>query len=181
MVLMLRGASFVAYLLSWLIVALGAGWSLLRRGVTGGVVVTIPAVVGTLLQGAGVWMTTFGLPDGPLRPSDVALGLALVLAPVGAGVFVWALRSAPVRDELATGGAYRWLRHPMYFAFLLLLVATGLLASAGYSRLIASVAAYVAGTEFRVANEESELAGKFQLEFPRYRARTRFLYLFGVR
>jgi protein-S-isoprenylcysteine O-methyltransferase Ste14 len=177
---MLRTVCFVAYLASWLAVMVAAAWNVFRGRASVAVRITVPVVVGTLLQGAGVWSTTLTVADGPLRPSTLELALALVLAPLGAALFVWALRSAPASHELATGGPYAWLRHPMYLAFLALLLATGLLASAGY-RLIVSVALYLAGTELRVATEEAELVERFGDHFSRYREATRSRYLPGVR
>jgi protein-S-isoprenylcysteine O-methyltransferase Ste14 len=96
---------------------------------------------------------------------------------------VWAIRSAP-RDagegQLVTEGAYAWLRHPIYLAFLAMLVATGFVVSAGI-RLILPVLLYLAGSELRIAAEEEELAEKFPDEYAQYRSSTRWRYLPGLR
>jgi protein-S-isoprenylcysteine O-methyltransferase Ste14 len=81
---------------------------------------------------------------------------------------------------LVTGGAYAWLRHPIYLAFLAMLIATGLLASASV-QMIAAVILYVTGSELRIAAEESELSEKFPAEYARYRLKTRWRYLPGLR
>ena len=79
-----------------------------------------------------------------------------------------------------TAGAYRQLRHPMYLAFLAMLLATGLLASAGL-KLIVATGLYIVGSEIRIASEEAELEQKFPKEYPRYRSKTRCRYLPGLR
>jgi len=83
-------------------------------------------------------------------------------------------------DQLITTGAYRWLRHPIYLAFLLLLLASGLLISAG-TNLILSTALYLFGSELRIALEESELTARFPTAYPQYCKQTRWRYLPGLR
>jgi len=142
---------------------------------------TVPVIVGILLQGTAVLATTLSMGNLPLRPQTFELAGTLALAPLAASLFVWALRSAPNNAEtLATGGAYAWLRHPMYLAFLAMLVATGLLASGGL-KLVAAVVLYLAGSELRIASEEAELAEKFPADYAQYRLRTRWRYLPGLR
>jgi protein-S-isoprenylcysteine O-methyltransferase Ste14 len=81
---------------------------------------------------------------------------------------------------LATGGAYAWLRHPTYLAFLAMLIATGLVTSAG-PKLVAAVILYLVGSELRIAYEETELAEKFPADYAQYRLRTRWRSLPGLR
>jgi protein-S-isoprenylcysteine O-methyltransferase Ste14 len=96
----------------------------------------------------------------------------LVLAPASAWLFVWAqVPASRSTGELVTDGAYAWVRHPMYLAFLGLLVATGFAVSARWS-LLAGVALYVVGSELRIAWEEAGLQ-----EYESYRQRTRWRYL----
>jgi protein-S-isoprenylcysteine O-methyltransferase Ste14 len=145
--------------------------------------ITVSAAAGTLLQVVSALPITLSLPEGPLHPRTPELAGGLILAPLGAILFVWSIRSTPLpprRDVLVTHGPYRWLRHPMYLAFFAMLVATGLLASASL-RLAAAVCLYLAGSELRIAGEESELAEKFPEEHHAYRLRTRWLYLPGLR
>ena len=79
-----------------------------------------------------------------------------------------------------THGVYAWMRHPIYLAFLAMLLATGLLASAGRGLLVA-VVMYLAGSELRIASEEEDLARTFRAEYEQYRLRTRWRYLPGLR
>ena len=79
-----------------------------------------------------------------------------------------------------THGVYARMRHPIYLAFLAMLLATGLLASAGQGLLIA-VALYLTGSELRIASEEEDLAREFAAEYEQYRLRTRWRYLPGLR
>ena len=121
--------------------------------------------------------------DAPLRPRTFELVGTLVLAPLAASLFVWALRSAPNNGDaetLATGGAYGWVRHPIYLAFLAMLVATGLVISIGF-KLVAAVALYLAGSELRIASEEAEMAENFPVAYAQYQKRTRWRYLPGLR
>lgn len=182
----LRVAAFVAYLAAWLVLAVAAAVSALPRfRRPGGVPArpTVQVVAGTLLQVASVPVVTMTMGSGPLRPQAFELAGALALAPLAAGLFVWALRSAPGDSggsALATGGAYAWLRHPIYLAFLAMLAATGLLASSGL-KLAGAAVLYIAGTELRIASEEAELARRFPAAYEQYRLRTRWRYLPGLR
>jgi protein-S-isoprenylcysteine O-methyltransferase Ste14 len=145
--------------------------------------ITAPVLIGTVLQILAAFAVTRQMASGPLHAGTLALAGALLLAPFGAGLFVWALRSVPRAADgktLVTGGAYRWLRHPIYLAFLAMLVATGFLIADGI-RLILPVLLYVAGSELRIASEEGALAKTFPQDYPRYRNRTRWRYFPGLR
>jgi len=182
----LRLAAFCAYLAAWVVFAVGTGLNALPRVRAAGAMprpsLNAAVVAGTLLQIASALIITFFLGDEPLRPSRFELALALAFAPMAAALFIWTIRSAPRVSgrALVTGGAYAWLRHPMYLAFLGMLVATGLLAS-NAPGLAAAVIAYVAGSELRIAAEESELAQRFDSDYAQYRLRTRWRYLPGLR
>src|SRR5437764_1201217 len=56
-----------------------------------------------------------------------------------------------------TRGVYAWIRHPLYLAFLAMLVSTGLLAPPGLGTVV-SIVTYLAGSELRIAAEEQELS-----------------------
>jgi protein-S-isoprenylcysteine O-methyltransferase Ste14 len=73
-----------------------------------------------------------------------------------------------------------WPRHPIYSSFLAMLVATGLLVSGGF-KLVVAVGLYLAGSEFRIASEEAEMAEKFPADYEQYRLRTPWRYLPGLR
>ena len=183
---MLKIATYWVYLAAWVIFAIAAVAGALartRRQVAATTAITAPVLIGTLLQVLATLAVTKSMGSGPLRPRTFELAGALVLAPLGAGLFVWALRSIPRdadQDTLVTGGAYSWLRNPIYLAFLAMLVATGLLISSGI-KLVLPVFLYLAGSELRIALEERELAKKFPEGYARYRSRTRWRYLPGFR
>jgi protein-S-isoprenylcysteine O-methyltransferase Ste14 len=182
----LKIAAYWVYLAAWLVFAVAAmagALQLVRRQATATTVITAPVLIGTLLQILAAFAVTRSMGSGPLRPRVFELVGALVLAPLGAALFVWALRSVPRDadgDTLVTEGAYSWLRNPMYLAFLAMLLATGFLISGGV-KLILPVLLYVAGSELRIASEESELAEKFPEGYAMYRSRTPWRYLPGLR
>jgi protein-S-isoprenylcysteine O-methyltransferase Ste14 len=168
---LLKFAAYCAYLAAWLVFALAAAAGALPRlrrqnqpALESGM--TPPVFLGTLLQVLGAFVLTGSMGSGPLRARPVELAGALLFAPAGAAVFVWALRSAPKNtgaDRLVTTGAYQWLRHPIYLAFLAMLLL------------------YIGGSELRIASEEAELAERFPEEFARFRRQTRWRYLPGLR
>ena len=179
-------AAYCGYLAAWLVFAVAAvigALPRLRRQASAPKVITAPALIGTLLQVLAAFAITRSMGSGPLRPRTFELAGALVLAPLGAALFVWALRSVPRdadADTLVTGGAYSWLRNPIYLAFLAMLIATGFLVAGGI-KLILPVFLYVAGSELRIASEEGELARKFPEGYALYKTRTRWRYLPGLR
>jgi protein-S-isoprenylcysteine O-methyltransferase Ste14 len=61
-----------------------------------------------------------------------------------------------------------------------MLLATGLLVSRSLGTVVA-VGLYLMGSELRIASEEVELTEKFQDAYARYRLRTRWRYLPGLR
>ena len=68
----------------------------------------------------------------------------------------------------------------MYLSFLAMLLATGLLASAGFKLVVATVL-YLLGSEMRIASEEAELEEKYPAAYAQYRRKTRWRYLPGLR
>ena len=124
----LQAAALIAYLLSWLAFAIAAVLGMyVRRQQPSAAAGTIqlPVIAGTLLQWAAFVSIMFTLPAGPLRPGPFESVAGLVLAPLAVALFVWAQQfSAPrgTAEVLVTSGAYRWLRHPIYLAFLLMLL-----------------------------------------------------------
>ena len=182
----LRIAAFCVYLAAWIALAILAIIGAIphrRRQAAAPARITTPALVGMLLQGTAALPITLSLKDAPLRPRAFELIGTLALAPLAVAIFGWAMRS--VRSDadettLVTGGAYGWLRHPAYLAFLAMLVATGLIASAGVT-LIAACVLYVVGSELRIASEEAELEERFPVDYAKYRSKTRWRYLPGLR
>ena len=153
----LRLVAFVAYLAALVVFAGAAVFGVVRgRGVAGSL--SMQGMLGTLLQlGAAVTITRV-MSAGRLLPQTWEL-VGMLLAPLSAWLFVCAqVPATRATGELVTDGAYAWVRHPMYLAFLGLLLATGCAVSAGWMLLLA-VALYVAGTELRISVEEAGLAG----------------------
>ena len=74
--------------------------------------------------------------------------------------------------DLVRTGPYRLVRHPIYLSVLLLLVATGLQFSR-WPALLAALALFIAGTEFRVRVEDRLLAERFGASFQDYRSKVR--------
>jgi protein-S-isoprenylcysteine O-methyltransferase Ste14 len=179
----LKIAAYFVYLGAWLVFAIAAVVGAVRRKLAMTTGMSVPVLIGTLLQVLAAFAITRSMASGPLRPRTFELAGALVLAPLGAALFVWALGSVPRdvgADRLVTGGAYSWLRHPIYLAFLAMLVATGFLVAGGV-KLIVPVVLYLAGSELRIASEEAELDEKFREGYALYRSRTRWRYLPGLR
>lgn len=183
---LLRATAFCAYLLAWLVFAIGAiasGAPRLRKQAASPLHIDTAVVIGTILQITAPLVISYSMRDGPLKPQMSELIGVLALAPLAAALFVWALRSASAgagTKELVTRGAYARLRHPIYLAFLGMLVATGLLVSDGL-RLGIAIVSYLAGSELRIASEEAALAAKFSTQYEQYRHRTPWRYLPGLR
>lgn len=183
---LLRIIAFCTYLAAWLVFAIGAAAGAipaLRRQTAAARLITAPVAIGALLQVASAMVLTLSLTSGPLRPPQLQLAAVIALAPLGAFIFIWSLRSVP-RDAgpetLVTAGAYSRLRHPIYLAFLAMLLATGLLVATA-PRVALAIVIYLAGTEMRVGDEERELSERHGDEFEQYRHRTRWRYLPGIR
>ena len=82
--------------------------------------------------------------------------------------------------ELITTGPYGLVRHPVYLAFLGMLVATALMR--GYPVVcLAAVAVFAVGTEIRVRAEERLLSAAFGERFAAYAGRTRWAYVPSLR
>ena len=174
----LRSVAFVAYLLSWTALIAGAIRSWFGASAPAGDG-DWRSVAGMLLQVAGAGSVVMLMSAGPLRPSPAELWLVLILAPLAAALFLGAVQAGR-RGGLITSGVFAWVRHPMYLAFLAVLIATAAVVSAG-PWAMAGVALYVAGTELRVAGEEAALLGRFGEAYATYRRRVRSRYWPGIR
>jgi protein-S-isoprenylcysteine O-methyltransferase Ste14 len=140
-------------------------------------------LVGMLIQGAAALPITLTLTNSPLRPMTAELIATIVLASLAVSLLcwtLWSLRGASASETLVTKGSYSWMRHPMYSAFLAMLLATGLVVSARLT-LTAAVVLYVAGTELRITSEEGALEKQFPTQYEQYRLRTRWRYVPGLR
>ena len=174
----MRAAAFCTYLAAWLTFALAAAHQAIAKlGQKQPIHLRAPLVIGTLLQFAGALAITFSIETGKLNPPLPHLVAVLMLAPAAAALFLFTLRSQG--PGLVTTGAYAHLRHPLYLAFLLMLLATGLLVTA-WPKIAAAALLYLAGSELRLATEEQELLQSFPA-YALYQKRTRYRYLPGIR
>jgi protein-S-isoprenylcysteine O-methyltransferase Ste14 len=101
----------------------------------------------------------------------VVVGIALLNAAVQALGRQWSLvaRVASGHD-LVTSGPYAYVRHPIYTAMLIMLLATGV-AISGPLRLAIALAFFAAGTALRVRIEETLLRAAFGAAFDDYARR----------
>lgn len=72
--------------------------------------------------------------------------------------------------RLITGGCYRWLRHPIYTGSLVAFA--GIFLVFRSQVVLLALPLYVAGTLWRIADEERLLAEVFGQDYERYQART---------
>jgi protein-S-isoprenylcysteine O-methyltransferase Ste14 len=74
------------------------------------------------------------------------------------------------QHTLITHGCYRWIRHPIYTGSLFALLGFFLVFRS--QLVVIALPVYVAGTLWRIADEEQLLAGHFGPVYEQYRART---------
>lgn len=83
----------------------------------------------------------------------------------------WSLTARLVEGhQLATGGPYAYVRHPIYTGMLGMLVATGLAVS-HWAALLGALVVFFVGTIIRVRSEEKLLRGAFGEKFEAYAQR----------
>lgn len=131
------------------------------------------------------WMSwsKFGAPD-PVRWIGVGLGILSiglvywVFSSIGTGITPTV--ATRTDHKLVTAGPYRWVRHPLYTAGTLLMIAFGMMADNWFIVILGALAPFLLAT--RVPNEEAHLIEKFGDEYRRYMTRTgRFLPRLGTR
>jgi protein-S-isoprenylcysteine O-methyltransferase Ste14 len=133
----------------------------------------------------GLWLGSplLGFADLPLPEPFSWLGYVLGL--LGVGLLAWAHDTLgrefspwlELRAEhrLVTAGPYRWVRHPIYSAGLLLILGVGLL-SANLLVLLLPAAGLGTLLALRLADEEAMLAARFGEEYRSWEARTGRLF-----
>ncbi|TPG18864.1 isoprenylcysteine carboxylmethyltransferase family protein [Sphingomonas koreensis] len=160
----------------------------LRRGVpdSGSQKRSGRSVLGIAIQAAAFFFVSVGNARTMLDPlSPLALGEALVIALLMAAavaLFVWASRTmgrnwsiiARTRSdhELITAGPFAYVRHPIYTALALFLVAVAI-ASGNAERLLIGLPLYALGTWLRIAEEERLLRDMFGAAYDGYAARVK--------
>lgn len=142
--------------------------------------------VGLLLQAlgyAGVFGVRPSVVAGPAAwpgpPDALALGAA-AMAVAGAAIVIWSQQALGVQwsltarlvahHRLIISGPYAFVRHPIYSAMMLMLVATGIVRA---TPLVsgAALALYVIGTLVRIRAEEALMREAFGVDWDRYRRR----------
>ena len=145
------------------------------------------SLFGVALQGV-----SYGIVWGVHRPMftpfvpgsnavEVVAGVLAVAAAVGSVYLImsalktlgkeWSLTARLVEGhQLATGGPYAYVRHPIYTGMLGMLVATGLAVS-HWTTLIGALIIFFVGTVIRVRSEEKLLRGAFGEKFEAYAQR----------
>jgi protein-S-isoprenylcysteine O-methyltransferase Ste14 len=139
------------------------------------------SIAGIAIQGSSFFFACFGRIHFALEnfsPPSLANSAAVVILGFG-GVLLfvasaralgqnWSLVARMRTDHgLVSHGPFARVRHPIYLAMLLLLIA----ASIGFghaSQLIAAIPVFVIGTAIRIREEERLLRGQFGDEYVRY-------------
>ena len=138
------------------------------------------------VQGLGIAVAGYGRIDvslDPLAPKAMIQGLAVFLLMLGAvGLFHassrtmgknWSLVARTREDhQLVQSGPFAVVRHPIYVALFLFMVAMAI--AYGHSRnLIVAVPIYALATWLRVRHEERLLRGQFGADYDAYAARVK--------
>jgi protein-S-isoprenylcysteine O-methyltransferase Ste14 len=142
------------------------------------VAVTAPSLIGLVLQIAAFAVALFWRWPHSMPPATWRLIAAMIPGPLGS-LLEWSavrhlgrqfrIRAGLYEDhQLVRTGPYAIVRHPIYAAVLLMLVATALV-TASWPGVALSLALLVAGTEIRVRAEDRLLAGRFPTEFAAYK------------
>jgi protein-S-isoprenylcysteine O-methyltransferase Ste14 len=140
-----------------------------------------PTVLGWLFAPRWIRWSVVELPDAG-RWAGGVLGLA--------GLFLlWQSQRAMGKNfaptlemkedhQLVTEGPYRWVRHPMYIAFLLMISGAGVLAQNWFMELTGTL---LIGSVMmlRIPREEALLADRFGEEYAEYRKKTPCLIPFS--
>jgi protein-S-isoprenylcysteine O-methyltransferase Ste14 len=144
------------------------------------------SIVGIAVQCLAFFLTAFGIGSAMLDPlSPLALGEAVVIALLMAAsvaLFAWASRTmgrnwsvvARTRSDhtLVTTGPFAYIRHPIYTAMALLLLALAI-GLGNEWRLIVALPLYAIGAWLRVVEEERLLRDAFGADYDAYAARVK--------
>jgi protein-S-isoprenylcysteine O-methyltransferase Ste14 len=144
------------------------------------------SIVGVAIQGLAIGFTSIGVQRATLDPlsSKSLVEAAAVALLMGATVwlFVWASRTmgrnwsivARTRGDhaLVTAGPFAWIRHPIYTAMFLMMIALAI--GLGHvARLLIAVPLYALGTAIRVRIEERLLRAAFGSAYEEYANRVK--------
>ncbi len=142
--------------------------------------------VGVAIQGLAIGYTSIGIQRATLDPLSAkalieAAAVALLMAAT-VWLFVWAARTmgrnwsivARTRGDhaLVTTGPFAWIRHPIYTAMFLMMIALAI--GLGHvARLFIAVPLYALGTAIRVRIEERLLRTAFSPAYEEYANRVK--------
>ncbi|TPG12403.1 methyltransferase family protein [Sphingomonas oligophenolica] len=144
------------------------------------------SMVGIAVQGVAIMAAAFGpirVTLDPLSPKAlIEAGVSAALMVVTVGLFVWASRAmgrnwsivARTRDDhqLVDTGPFAYLRHPIYTALFLLMIAFAI-AYGHTPRLLLAIPLYALGTWLRISEEERLLRTMFGERYDAYAARVK--------
>lgn len=144
------------------------------------------SMLGIAVQGVGIAIPGFGGPHVTLDPLGGAalVGAAVVAVLMGAAILLfiaasramgrnWSLVARTRSDHhLVTTGPFALMRHPIYTALFLVMVANAI-AFGHTAHLIVAVPLYALGTWLRVVEEERLLRAMFGSAYTQYAARVR--------
>lgn len=135
------------------------------------------AMWGLLLETIAIFIAWFRL---PLEFGVGRVVAAMVLAPVAPALAWWAVSHLGQQFRIQAGlwqdhqlvrsGPYAVVRHPIYLALFVIMLATALL-STSWPLVVLAVALYAAGTEIRIRLEDRLLGSRFGSTFQDYRRR----------
>lgn len=151
-------------------------WLLYVRGAFG--VVFYGAAFAWLFQSQAPAMMRLPISDGPRW---TAAGLLVLVV----GLFAWSFRHLGSNHrggvglydnhQLVTTGPYAWTRHPIYAAFIMLMVLVMVLSRNWWLGLSGVLLTSILAAG-RIPVEERQLRERFGAEWDRYRSRTRLLF-----
>lgn len=152
-----------------------------RQGTREIALLAFTSIVLVILPLSSIATPFFEFADYSLHPTPFWLGVLCTV--VGLWLFFRShadlgsnfSMSLEVRSEhvLVTHGVYRRIRHPMYAAMFLLIVAQALLLPNWIAGPVAAVLALLATLLIRLGPEERMLHARFGEEYARYRQRTK--------
>jgi protein-S-isoprenylcysteine O-methyltransferase Ste14 len=144
------------------------------------------SIAGVAIQGLAIGFTSIGIQRATLDPLSAkalieAAAVALLMAAT-VWLFVWASRTmgrnwsivARTRGDhaLVTAGPFAWIRHPIYTAMFLMMIALAI--GLGHvARLVIAVPLYALGTAIRVRIEERLLRTAFGSAYDEYANRVK--------
>jgi protein-S-isoprenylcysteine O-methyltransferase Ste14 len=144
------------------------------------------SIVGVVIQGLAIGFTSIGIQRTTLDPLSakalVVAGAVALLMVATVWLFVWASRTmgrnwsivARTRGDhaLVTAGPFAWIRHPIYTAMFLMMIALAI--GLGHvARLVIAVPLYALGTAIRVRIEERLLRTAFGSAYDEYANRVK--------